>query len=689
MPQIINTNIASLNAQRNLNKSQNEQSVALQRLSSGLRINGAKDDAAGLAISNRLDAQVRGLNVATRNAGDGVSLAQTAEGALNSITSSLQRMRELALQSANGSNTALERTSLQEEVDQLKAEIKTISEKTNFNGQNLLDGSFQNTGFQTGANVGERIDVSIARTADDTLGAAATAGVTSNNISTGTTVEQTITAGDLTINGTAVAAPVGTDDDSSFALQASSAISKAAAINKVSDQTGVVATASPNTIEGTTIAAGTATAVAAETVTINGVGITLGMAAVEVESALTSVADAINSKKDLTGVTAAVVGTSTGYRVDLTAADGRNITVDTTTAGAEDFGLHDDGTDGTAITYLGNVTLSSKDGSDFTLGSNTQNIDNFGFEEGTYSGNKAALVGDNSIDGSRGALVAGDLVINGVSIGATRTADDTASSASNSSSSIALAAAINEKSDQTGVTARVNENKVYSGTVTTSTAGAFSVTINGTVIAGTTTSSLSSNLSTIIDAVNDKSGLTGVVATELDNNQYTLTAEDGRNIVILTGTAGDTGLTADTYIGGVTLESGGSFELGTLTGGIEKSGFNSVGTVGGSESGTLLKDIDISTLEGAEAALVGIDNAINQVASEQAKLGAIQNRFESTISNNAVNSENLSAANSRIRDADFAVETAALSRSQVLQQAGISVLAQANARPQQVLSLLQ
>lgn len=161
MPQIINTNIASLNAQRNLESSQNAQSQALQRLSSGLRINGAKDDAAGLAISNRIDAQVRGLNVANRNAGDGVSLAQTAEGALNSITTSLQRVRELALQSANGSNTDLERSSLQEEVEQLKAEIQSISEKTNFNGQSLLDGSFQDTGFQTGANVGDRIDVSI------------------------------------------------------------------------------------------------------------------------------------------------------------------------------------------------------------------------------------------------------------------------------------------------------------------------------------------------------------------------------------------------------------------------------------------------------------------------------------------------------------------------------------------------
>ncbi|KZY87554.1 flagellin, partial [Oleiphilus sp. HI0069] len=467
MPQIINTNIASLNAQRNLESSQNAQSQALQRLSSGLRINGAKDDAAGLAISNRIDAQVRGLNVANRNAGDGVSLAQTAEGALNSITTSLQRVRELALQSANGSNTDLERSSLQEEVEQLKAEIQSISEKTNFNGQSLLDGSFQDAGFQTGANVGDRIDVSINETTVDTLGAAATAGVTSNNSKTALTAEQTIAAGDLTINGAAISAPVGSNDDTSFALQGSSAISKAAAINAETDLTGVTATANPNTVEGTTIAAGViGTGVVAETVAINGVDIELQLAEVEAETALTAVADTINTKSDLTGVTASVVETSTGFRVDLTSEDGRNITVDTTTGGAEDFGLVDDGTDGTAVTFIGDVTLTSDDGSDINVGSNTQNIDNFGFEKGTYSGNKAALVGDNGNDGTRAALQAGDLTLNNVSVGATKAGDDTASSTLSSSSGIALAAAINRVSDQSGVSATVNENRVYSGDVT-------------------------------------------------------------------------------------------------------------------------------------------------------------------------------------------------------------------------------
>ncbi len=688
MPQIINTNIASLNAQRNLNASQRDQSTALERLSSGLRINSAKDDAAGLAISTRFDAQIRGTNVAVRNSGDAISLAQTAEGALGSINTSLQRIRELALQSANDTNTTLDREALQEEVDQLVEEIQKVADGANFNGKKLLDGSFNNAVFQTGANVGDTVAVSINKLDASTLGAAATAGLSSNNSGTALTAEQTIAAGDVVINGASISAPVGSDDNASFALQGSSAISKAAAINKASDQSGVTATVNANTIEGTSIAAGTATAVAAESVSINGVAITLSVAAIETEAALQGVADAINGKAEATGVSAAVVETSTGFRVDLTAQDGRNITVDTTTAGAESFGLVDDGVNGTAVTFIGNVTLVSDDGSDITLTTDTGNIDNFGFEEGTFSGSTAGVVGDATTDASRAALVAGDLTINGISVGATSSADDTASTGSASASAIALAAAINEISDKTGVTATANENNIYSTAVGT-TGGAFDFTINGVQITGTTTTDLSTNLSTVIDAINNKSGVTGVTAEALDNDQYTLTAADGRNIVTTVATAGDAGApAADTYIAGVTLSGGGEIELGTLTGNIENSGLR-VGTYGGSESGTLLQDIDITTAAGAEDAVTAIDNAINTIASRRAELGAVQNRFQNTIANLEVTSENLNAANSRIKDADFAQETAALSRSQVLQQAGISVLAQANARPQQVLSLLQ
>src|SRR3989338_8519074 len=151
MPQIINTNIASLNSQRNLNTSQTSLNVALQRLSSGLRINSAKDDAAGLAISERFTAQIRGLNQASRNANDGISLAQTAEGALVETTNALQRIRELAVQSANDTNSASDRASLQAEVVQLQNEITRIATTNQFNGKNLLDGTFTAQIFHVGA----------------------------------------------------------------------------------------------------------------------------------------------------------------------------------------------------------------------------------------------------------------------------------------------------------------------------------------------------------------------------------------------------------------------------------------------------------------------------------------------------------------------------------------------------------
>ena len=152
MPQFINTNVSSLNAQRNLNTSQNSLNTSLERLSSGLRINSAKDDSAGLAISERMSSQIRGLNQAARNANDGISLSQTAEGALSEIGNNLQRIRELAVQSANATNTASDRASIQAEAAQLTAEITRVASQTQFNGLNLLDGTFTNQSFQVGAN---------------------------------------------------------------------------------------------------------------------------------------------------------------------------------------------------------------------------------------------------------------------------------------------------------------------------------------------------------------------------------------------------------------------------------------------------------------------------------------------------------------------------------------------------------
>ena len=233
MPQIINTNIASLNAQRNLNTSQSSLNTSLQRLSSGLRINSAKDDAAGLAIATRFTSQINGLDQASRNANDGISLAQTAEGALGTITDNLQRIRELAVQSRNATNSATDRAALNTEAQQLKAEIDRVASTTSFNGVKLLDGSFTNQAFQVGANVGETISIgAIANAQSSALGSSSVAQVTGAAASAFTA----ITAGHLTINSVSVGAIAA---DTNAANRASNI---AAAVNSYSSQTGVYAT---------------------------------------------------------------------------------------------------------------------------------------------------------------------------------------------------------------------------------------------------------------------------------------------------------------------------------------------------------------------------------------------------------------------------------------------------------------
>ncbi|MGQ0528867.1 MAG: flagellin [Panacagrimonas sp.] len=232
MAQSINTNVFSLNAQRNLNSSQGTLATSLQRLSSGMRINSAKDDAAGLAITERFTTQIRGLDQAARNANDGISLAQTAEGALSEVSNNLQRIRELAVQSRNATNSASDRAALDVEAQALKAEIDRVASQTSFNGVNLLDGSFTNKTFQIGANAGQTIDIdAIVDASSASLGTYSSATVTGAAASAFTG----ITAGDLTINTVSVGAIAA---DTSATERAASIRT---AVNSVSDQTGVYA----------------------------------------------------------------------------------------------------------------------------------------------------------------------------------------------------------------------------------------------------------------------------------------------------------------------------------------------------------------------------------------------------------------------------------------------------------------
>lgn len=478
MPQVINTNVASLNAQRNLNKSQTELSVSLQRLSSGLRINSAKDDAAGLAISERFTTQIRGLNQAARNASDGISLSQTAESALGELTANLQRIRELAVQSANGSNSASDRAALDLEVQQRLAEIDRIATQTTFNGQRVLDGTFGSQQFQVGANVGDTITI---------------------DLSTGVRLTQ---------------------------------------IGRIASSTG---------------SAVDANALASGDVTINGIS-----------------------------VGAAVAGTGAQQVVDSAYAK-------------------------------------------------TNAINNSGIADLTATAITGTKASDNA---SRGVTL-------------------------------------------------------------TDAADSYSLTVNGVAVFSATGATTVTQ-ATLVSTINSFSTQTGVSAV-VNGTAVNLTAADGRNIVVVAAQteSGANGNTVDT--GNVAFSAGTTTTRGTIklqssaaisvTGTVARIG-HSVGSIA-LDTNTSLSGISVTTITNANTAMQRVDSALTSVSNLRSTFGAIQSRMSSTISNLEAISENLASSRSRILDADFAAETAALTRAQILQQAGIAILAQANALPQNALALLQ
>jgi flagellin len=480
----------SLNAQRNLGKSQSALSKSMTRLSSGLRINSAKDDAAGLAISDRMTSQIRGLNQAVRNANDGISLAQTAEGAMQESTNILQRMRELAVQSANDSNTSDDRASLQKEVSQLQRELNRISETTQFNNQNLLDGSFTSSRFQVGANKGQFISVSVGNTSSTQIG--------------------------------------------NYQVRTSVADAEAATVP--ADVSGAMTINANQTTETITVAAG---------------------------DSAKDIAASVNEKSGETAVTA---DAETNVKIS-----------DLGTTGAVSFNL---------------------------TGANTG---------------------------------AGNEVV--VSTVITDTSDLSG-----------LVASINDSAGETGITARLDK--------------AGDVILN---------SSTGDNITITDLKIDDGTGTA---------NLYNLDA-DGENP---SGAEAMTGNGTNDYSarGQVTFHSNSAYTIDTdstldSTNYLEDDSASGLVDVG---------SIDIGTQVGAGNALKAIDGAIAYLDSQRADLGAVMNRFESTIANLSNISENVSAARSRILDADIAQETSAMTKQNILQQAGVSILAQANQAPQLALSLL-
>ncbi len=493
MASTINTNIQSLTAQRNLSNSQMALSTAMARLSSGLRINSAKDDAAGLAISERMTSQVRGLNQAARNANDGISLSQVAEGALGSASSTLQRIRELAVQSANATNSASDRAALQAEVGQLTNELERISQTTQFNGQNLLDGSFTSADFQVGANANQRITATTANFSTTKYGG--------NRIGS-VAASATSTRGDL-VQGSALGA---------IATTATATTSRV--------------TGGAFTIDGS---AGTTTITTAAGATAK------------------TVAGLINAQSGVTGVAA--------------------------TARTE--------TDATAF-GTGTYSLS--------LASDNANPVNITF---TTSG--------NTVDGLAGAVTA-----------------------------------FNDKSSQTGVTARVND-------------------------AGT-----------------------GITLTNAAGNDIKVTGNAGSTAGALVGGVSVNAAAVAVVTGAITLDSDKTFGLSAVAAG---NGFFITGTAASQLQA--VNTFDVSNVDSATRTLAAVDSALSTVNGQRAKFGALQSRFEATIVSLSTMSENVAASRSRIQDADFALETANLARTQILQQAGTAMVAQANQLPQQVLQLLK
>ncbi|MBC7572836.1 MAG: flagellin [Herminiimonas sp.] len=353
MASFINTNLASLNAQRNLSTSQSSLATSLQRLSSGLRINSAKDDAAGLAIADRLTSQINGSTQAARNANDGISLAQTAEGDLAQIGTNLQRIRELAVQASNGSNSASDRASLNNEAQQLSSEIDRVASNSSFNGVKLLDGSFNAQSFQVGANNTANDSISIAAISSARTSALGGSGTSTQTTVTGTlATSSALSAGDLTLNGFQIgASTVG----SSAGQGADSAFSVAAAINAVSSQSGVTATAVAATVTGATPSS-SGSAVSAGSFSINGVNVGAIAAGGDAIGAGANTAAAINLIAGQTGVTAKA---DNAGLVTLTAADGRDITL---TANAKDSA----GTTVVAATVNSNTGLTTSTGTGTT-----------------------------------------------------------------------------------------------------------------------------------------------------------------------------------------------------------------------------------------------------------------------------------------------------------------------------------
>jgi len=621
MASVINTNVASLNAQRNLTQSQSSLATSLERLSSGLRINSAKDDAAGLAISDRFTTQIRGLNQASRNANDAISLSQTAEGALGEVSTNLQRIRELAVQSVNATNSSSDRSAIDLEVQQRLAEIDRISSTTAFNGQKILDGSFGNAAFQIGANVGETINLDLGTSMrQSAIGQVASA--TSVDLTT------LITAGTAAVTGSAATYTFDT-----------------AAL--IADYSGTAATATNSAASGAYATATSATATDEYAITVDGLDVSRNAVGAGGVLAATIDSDIANFISNSSGAYTQA-GTVAGGDLVISKTDGTDIIIAT---------VFDDGAGGAATTPAGGTFAGTGFVGTNTGGTVANTAANKTFTITDAESNAITVVLDSDITNAADLLAK---ITNATGYGAaTFTAaasgtEITVTDSSNFTGSFAISGA-----DAATITAQNVAANTAAGVADAAavTASSFVVNNNFSIQLGDSTAVKVANATYttaqgLVDAVNTALGGSATASLDKDN--------------IMTINSADT----------VTVT--GSQGLAVLT-----SGTSGVNTASGS-----LSTINVNDVVNANDTIRRIDSALGAVSELRSTFGAIQNRFESTISNLSTAVENLSSARSRILDADFASETANLTRAQILQQAGTAMLSQANALPQNVLSLL-
>ncbi len=668
---VIGSNIGSLRAANASTAANDALKMSMERLSTGKRINSAKDDAAGLAIATRMTSQIKTMAVAARNANDGISMAQTAEGALGEVTNMLQRMKELAGQAANGSLGSSERKALQSEVGQLTAQINDIATKTNFNGINLLDGSVKAVTLQTGSQAGQTTSVSLASTSATALGLNGYR--VEGQATTGRINLATAAVGDIQFNGKNALGTALTGAANTGAEEA------AAAINANTGQTGVSAKAY-NTLSGGPISAGGITATGSLTIKV-GAGTAVDITGANGQELV----DKIN--RDVGGISAQL---DSEGKIVLSNDTGKTITIGGTASGKAGF---------TAGDYGGFVALQSSTGESIDIkraaGGSAAALTALGLNETTTSeGVKGTAVGSTKLD------VTDDVRINGVAVGA-----------SNDASAASKAAAINAVSDKSGVTATATTK----ATVVIDAAklvAANDLVINGTTVVLSDTAGNGGNgdgsisMSDLVGNIN-KAGISGLVASSDTDGNLVLTSSTGNDITLKDGptAAGagmvksmkgdDGGASSGAIATGLTLR--GRIELKSDTGAeirVEGSGgpTGSLAKVGisaqGGSAATVGGALNVSTQANAAVAMTAIDKALDKVSAIRGDLGAVQNRLQVTVNNLTTTSSNLQEARSRIEDTDFSAESTALAKAQILGQASTAMLAQANQSQQGVLKLL-